>query len=118
VGSLINAKCSCGFSMDFAAGGGFTSFKTLCAAPAVCNECHEFIISNYIEIKPKCPKGHKNVIFYNDLSLQMPSSKPIGSVFSWNIGERKPVFELGNQPYYCPKCKKFELYFSNIGNWD
>jgi hypothetical protein len=118
MGSILIARCKCGFSQQFGAGGGFQSFETFCAAPAVCQDCQSFTVTNYLDPNAKCPKGHTNIVFYNDPQLSKPKTATSPQVFSWNIKGPRPSLELKTGPYYCPACKKFALKFEMGGCWD
>ncbi|MGD0783653.1 MAG: hypothetical protein ABSA30_12415, partial [Candidatus Aminicenantales bacterium] len=53
-GTLLKARCPCGYHFEFMAGGGRANFKTLCAAPAYCPACKKLEILNYLDDGPQC----------------------------------------------------------------
>jgi hypothetical protein len=56
-GSLIQAKCGCGFaSKEFPQGGGFGNFMVVDMEPAYCGKCRELVVLNYKEPHPRCPQ--------------------------------------------------------------
>ena len=101
MGSILAAKCSCGFEYDWInAGGGMLNFHEVCYAPALCKECNIFVVKNYLQMFCKCPQCKKKVLFYNDPSLQKEPLKVVDeteeydSIFYWNISDEDKPFIL------------------------
>ncbi len=117
MGSILRGICKCGFDTDtFFAGGGFHDSETKCSAPAVCRNCKEFLVKNYLKKYSKCPVCRKKVTFYNSPSLQIESSQTGSNncniVFSWDD------FCLPGTLYWCPKCKEMRMKFIFAGRFD
>ncbi|MEN6622335.1 MAG: hypothetical protein ABFD50_12375 [Smithella sp.] len=94
------------------------NFETTCLAPAVCKECDEFFIANYIDAENSlvCPKCAKKALFYNDQSIRgVEVSTRL--IFQWRL-TKDTSFDLPDTKYYCPKCKTYELKFKEVGLWD
>jgi uncharacterized protein YbaR (Trm112 family) len=75
---------------------------------------------NLLDKSACCPKCKGPVTYYNDPSLQEEidlSKKEYEPIFSWSISDTED-FVLPRTKYYCPKCKKMELEFSDVGCWD
>jgi len=118
MGSILQAKCSCGFNSEgLFVGGGFRNFLKVCSAPALCKRCSAIVVLNYLKKKNKCPSCKSEVIFYNDFSLQRKTKKEY-PLFDWNIGEDEGSFILPDTKYYCPKCNKLKMKFIRSGSWD
>ena len=121
MGSILQASCSCGFRMPrIGVGGGMMDFEDTCMAPAICKKCDNFLVLNLLNKSACCPKCKNKVIYYNDPSLQEEtdlSKAKHEHIFSWYISEKKS-FVLPPTKYYCPKCKKMELEFRDVGCWD
>jgi Zn finger protein HypA/HybF involved in hydrogenase expression len=121
MGEIIEARCSCGFQPGaIFAGGGFSNFETVCAAPAICLHCTEFLVENYKAEFSRCPKCHRNVTFYNDPKVQATDEEPANDqpVFEWFAGDDKGAFLLPDTRYLCPKCGNITLRFYDVGSWD
>src|SRR5512139_2921269 len=118
MGSMIEGRCSCGFeSGTIFAGGGFNNFKEVCAAPALCMKCMQFVVENYYDKDSKCPTCQQKVTFYNDPILQAPryelkdvrlSEVPpehvtpqelVRDVFTWRSEEDERTFRLPDIQY-------------------
>ena len=119
MGTIIKAICNCGFkSEDVFAGGGFSNFRTICLAPALCLNCKTFVVKNYLNKYSRCPVCRKKVTFYNNPILQVSTvDLDKESIFSWHTKE-KEEFLLPDTLYLCPKCEQIRLKFVWIGNWD
>ena len=72
MGSMIQAKCECGFdSGTIVAGGGFMNFRSMGMEPALCQHCKRLVMRDYKTKSSRCPECHKKVTFYNDPKLQI-----------------------------------------------
>lgn len=137
MGTIIEARCACGFeSGRIYAGGGFQNFKEVCAAPALCMSCMQLVVKNCYDKDSKCPACGKRVTFYNDPKLQAPNDEIkhlkqsrlpleriiaqelVRDVFDWGRLEDEFRFRLPNIQYLCPKCGKMTMKFLNVGDWD
>ena len=125
MGSILAAKCSCGFEYDWInAGGGMLDFHEVCNVPALCRNCNILVVKNYLHKFCRCPQCRKKVIFYTDPSLQKDPLEVVdetgedNSLFYWNINyDDKPCI-LPNTKYLCPLCGKFDMIFEDVGCWD
>jgi DNA-directed RNA polymerase subunit M/transcription elongation factor TFIIS len=124
MGSIIKAVCGCGFeSENIFAGGGFMNFMTNLTAPALCQKCQSFLVSNYLDKGSKCSKCGGTLLFYNDPSLQIVNANDASSeheqdVFSWRHPDKGREFRLIDTLYLCPKCKEMKMKFIGVGCWD
>jgi Zn finger protein HypA/HybF involved in hydrogenase expression len=118
MGSMIHAKCECGFhAEDMLVGGGMMDFKTKCNVPILCKNCGILFVGNIIARKYlRCPKCRRKAIPYSDVSLQGEErgSAPIFNCWLGNSGG----FTLPDTNYYCPKCKQKRMRFLFAGSWD
>ena len=141
MGSLLQAKCSCEFEIDFlAVGGGMADRGAICNVPYYCDHCE---IVDTINIKKKnhnysseteedssssrngwdikkdikCKKCRRKVQYYGEMREDTFFQDGDKYVFDWNTNSNKRYF-LQDELYYCPKCKKADLRFYSAGNWD
>ena len=115
MGSMIQAKCECGFdSGTIVAGGGFMNFRSMGMEPALCQHCKRLVMRDYKTKSSRCPECHKKVTFYNDLKLQRPNEKQRrkSNVYEWE------EFVLPDGEYLCPKCGRMAMRFKVVGHWD
>ena len=121
MGSILRAKCSCGFdSGELLVGGGFHDFMTVCEIPCYCDHCGILLLVNVknetgIKKYNKCPKCMRKVKYYGEISDGLIEN--YDEVFDWNINDDKSYL-LKEGPHYCPKCKKENLIFFNVACWD
>lgn len=123
MGSLLQAKCECGFESKLIyAGGGFFIFKETLKAPALCTNCYTFTIRNYLKKYNYCNKCRSKIIFYNDKKLwkdKNASQDELDSIFWWGIDFlNDKAFVLPNTLYVCPKCREYKMKFYPCGLWD
>lgn len=118
-GIIVAGQCDCGYSSSkMFIFGGMKNFKTYCAFPALCKDCHKVVMINLMDSPFRCKicQGTK-VIPYNDQRLY----KKLGDrmIATWNTSGRvKPEPFLTNGDYLCPVCNKYNLHFSDAGRWD
>ncbi len=112
MGSIISAKCNCGFEKEMFLGGGMQNFTTYCNFPVYCEECRILFESNLFDKEIFCPKckGTKTIP-YDKKCLQRGTP-----IFEWNIGDKTLTLTDGN--YLCPKCGSFTMGFVDIGCFD
>ena len=121
MGSALNAKCPCGFSVEeLAVGGGMMNFQTYCGAPALCEACADMVEVNYLADQPACPNCKGAITFYNAPRLRRKTrrgSQRPPPVFSWELG--KGSFKLPDTEYRCPRCGEVKMRFFDAGIcWD
>ena len=119
MGGILRAKCDCGFeSENIFAGGGMENHASIDMEPALCIDCHLFLVKNHYKKYARCPKCNKKVIFYDDPRLRIRSDntkKEDSHTFrEWQWGG----FKLPNSKYLCPKCGRMHLTFYVEGCWD
>ena len=120
--SLIQARCAdCGLDESLGVGGGFSSFTTVAAAPAGCDECHRLVTVNAKLTPPyRCPtsrcSGSPTII--GDIvgpSVDLPGP----TVFDWLVDDDAGTrYVLRDAPYRCPVCGGPHLTFAMAGFWD
>ena len=123
MGSMLISQCKCGFESDcLSVGGGMMLYlHEKCWIPCFCDEC-ELVMSINILTKEgkkgyyRCTKCKKRVKYYGEIG-EYTFEYQDGYIFDWGINIEKRYF-LQNKLYYCPKCKKENLQFHSIGNWD
>ena len=122
MGNIFRGLCQCGFDTnEIFVGGGFVNFMDTCNAPAICPHCNEFLIRNYMKKNAaRCPGCHSIVTFYDDPSLQRPSTgtDEYDYLFIWRIADKDEFFKLPDTKYLCPKCRNMTLRFEDKGCWD
>jgi hypothetical protein len=121
MGNVLRGRCACGFDTgDIFAGGGFITYADKCNAPAVCLDCSEFLVRNYLQKETTvCPGCHGKLTFYDDPSL-FTSPQQIegdGFLFTWKLANKDGHFRLPRAEFLCPKCKKMTLMFEDHGSW-
>ena len=122
MGSMLISQCKCGYESDcLSVGGGMMDFNEKCWTPCYCDEC-ELVMSINILTKEgkkgyyRCTKCKKRVKYYGEIGEDTFEYQD-GFIFDWRINFEKS-YSLKNKLYYCPKCKKENLQFHSIGNWD
>ena len=97
MGSILQAKCSCGFtSKEMHVGCGEMSAHAY--VPVACSNCKNMWVKNMSKKIHPCNKCGSDLLFYNDLSLE---------------GIKSPKMK-----YRCPSCGKIEMEFEMHGLWD
>lgn len=114
MGSMIQAKCVCGYSSKsiFQGSGMIETIKDM--EPAYCKKCRKLIVLNYNEVKPRCSKCHSEVKFYNDPALQNSSANQTKENHNIQRGD----FFLIEGDYLCPHCGEMKMKFYDVVNWD
>ena len=116
MGDILQAICECGFkSNNLYLGGGFLDMGELCNAPYYCDNCETIGTVNINKII-KCEKCSKSVQYYGEIGKD-DFEIPEDVIFDWSVNHTTRYF-LKDKFYYCPKCKKINLKFIPIGNWD
>ena len=72
MGSVLVAKCKCGFESDYInAGGGMLDSQTNCTMPAVCTTCSILFEENIMTDQPiRCPQCRSEAsLYHSDPSL-------------------------------------------------
>jgi len=88
LGSILQAKCSCGFdSGELCLGGGRLTFETNCAFPCNCSSCGHLSTPNLFESDNVCGEcGKPGSTPYDDDVMVHPDSRvveqPIGPVMT------------------------------------
>lgn len=106
MGSIINAKCICGYkTKDLYFGAGMEDFKTECSVPALQNGSAQIEMKNY-------KKKHllAEYIFYTDsLFTELIDSSKTINFFNVKIHQENNL---------CPKCKNYTMSFIDVGCFD
>ena len=113
MGSIIKGSCqNCGYeTKNLYYGGGFANFKTCCNYPVLDKDKNEVGMANIMN-KEEVVKQNPNLVFYDDETLSDEKSQNRDSYHQWGD------YKLCRQGNLCPKCNKFTLGFSPVGNWD
>ncbi len=119
MGSIVIAKCGCGFERQMYLGGGMRNFETYCAFPVYCGKCRTFFEANLYQKEIACPAcgEAKDVFAYDDGLIGKQRGARV--VFRWAtehaIGRD---LVLTDGAYLCPQCGQFALSFAMAGYWD
>jgi ribosomal protein S27AE len=115
MGTIIEAKCICGFTNEMFLGGGKLSFQTYAAFPYYCKSCKSLFVENFLAENKSCKKCSSTDIlpYYDDTLRSHASNKEI---FGWNVD--KFTLKLTDDKYLCPKCGEYSLIFTPVGYWD
>ena len=120
---MLQSQCKCGFESDcLSVGGGMMLYlHEKCWTPCYCDECELVMTINILTKEGKkgyyrCTKCRKRVKSYGEVGEDTFENQD-GYIFDWRINFEKS-YSLKNKLYYCPKCKKENLQFHSIGNWD
>jgi hypothetical protein len=117
MGSIIKARCDCGFSQaELYLGGGMRTFQEECLFPVLCMKCHSLSIANLLEKDICCPKCDESDVKPYDLPALSDRKGKI--IFEWNTDRIGRTLTLTEGEYLCPKCGKFSMHFYEVGNWD
>jgi len=121
MGNKLRGRCECGFDTgEIFAGAGFISHTDVCNAPAVCLDCGEFLVRDYLKRDASlCPGCHEKLTFYDDPSLYTlpPGVEGNGCLFAWKLANSDGHFRLPRASFLCPKCRKMTLVFEDHGTW-
>jgi len=124
VGSVLVAKCQCGFESDsIHAGGGMFDHDTNCTMPAVCTTCSILFEENIMTDQPiRCPQCRSETpLYHSDPSLGSKEQSH-NTVFDWNFTGNNSHWDsvyLWDTKYYCPECKTIDMRFIHGGiMWD
>ena len=76
MGSLVEAKCSCGYTANGSVGGLRCNYLDVCSFPFLCKDCDEMVRGNLYEYRNRCPAcGGANMISYEAPELFKGSAK-------------------------------------------
>ena len=118
MGSLVSAKCKCGFTADTSVGGGRRNFGAVCEFPCLCTECQSLVTVNLLTGNWICPScGSSSILAYDTPSLSDQSSDVESA--AWDISDklgRRLI--LTRSQYLCPHCTKKTLRFELSGLFD
>ena len=135
MGSMLISQCKCGFESDFLfVGGGMVDFKYSCEIPFHCDDCELVFLRDILKVEIDdniicytptriknynlCPKCHKKVHYYGEIGEDTFEDDGVNHIFDWGLGDLDNRYFLKEQSHYCPKCKKENLEFHSVGNWD
>jgi len=129
MGSVLQAKCSCGFESDeLFLGGGMMDMGAICNIPYYCDHCEIVGTINILkkntdellhrELKKdiKCKKCRRKIQYYGEISEDNFESQE-DYAFDWSFGFDKRYL-LHDKLYHCPKCKKEKMKFYMTACWD
>ena len=105
MGTILKAKCECGYENEKIYLGSGLEDIGVCYFPALKNG------SSLIEMKDiRKKQNHLEYIFYND-NLLYNSGDSEGIYNAWE-------FKLKQEHNFCPKCKKYDMSFIYLGQYD
>ncbi len=110
MGTLLKAKCKCGFERDEILDG--SGWNGPGEDPAVCLRCNKFFVYRCDDGERFCQYCGHLVKWY----LHTNSKELMGETVTYESEEeyyKKPAVV-----YYCPECGERELGFFAVGNWD
>ena len=103
MGSIYQAKCSCGFQQSTTVGGSRSNFQNDSKFPFYCKTCG-LVDVNICQSKLRCPTC-------NSRKLKVYGKPPI-SPKAFEIRELSwDSYSAGARDHLCPQCKKHSLYF-------
>ena len=98
MGSVIKAKCPCGYvSGDLFEGCGMAGPET-CRNLARCDHCQEIVLIRSSSVRPRCPKCRHKVQVITIDNQRTFDSKP--------------------EKFECPQCRKTSMRLKEVGLWD
>ena len=111
MGTIITAKCNCGFDTgEMYLGGGMVSHTRVNAFPNYCKDCKSLFVANMYNETIICNKcKSSNTVPYNNADVV----KNLDEI-SFTLGE----FRLSAKNSLCPECNQFSLEFVFDGMWD
>jgi hypothetical protein len=118
LGTVLLAKCACGFEVETTVGAGRFTHRTICNFPCMCKRCQNMVTANLLASPPVCPDcGSTDIVPYDQPEL-IGALGPLTQA-SWSVRDslgRDLV--LTNGRYRCPKCADMSLSFSATGLFD
>lgn len=117
MGSMLYARCKCGYTNSVLLGGGMSNFTYFCGLPFYCENCKTMFAGNAYDEEAECSDcGSKKVIPYDDDRVCRVKGEIVGS-WSTKVKPGKDL-ELSDGQYLCPACGKFDLKFESYGLFD
>jgi len=120
MGGIYRAECKCGYR----SGELFLQFGIVYAdrffVPALCRECREIVVVNYIENPGTCPTCSKKIVLFDELSAGEDDHpvKQGEALLSYYNDKDLRDFIMWDTYYLCPKCGECRLVFEWVGYWD
>ena len=112
MGSVLRARCECGYEKDATVGSNMSMQDTY--FPAYCQSCHDIVdalLHRTDKTKCNCRQCHgTKVIFYSeDCLIGERGEKMRGG--SWQPWTNSWALQITDGTYYCPKCGQDRLRF-------
>ena len=112
MGSIVETSCPCGFSMEnLFVGGGMGNYDVFNGVVALCLECNEIAVANYMEEKPTCSTCGGTLAFY---LTPTPAAKEAGK----SPQECSSWPDTDMHGCLCPSCGRMAMEFRAAGCWD
>ena len=113
MGTILYAKCKCGYEKDnIYVGGGMSNFRTYNPFPHYCQDCKIMFEANLYDEQISCTEcGSSNIVPYDDPSVcntdeSIPRSRST------------KVWVLTDGECLCPNCGEMTLKFETVMNYD
>ncbi len=110
MGSMVKAKCPCGFQKGVRIGGGMLTFLTESVFPHYCKRCG-LVEVNICERKKRCPTCSSSRVYAYGSSRVSPHDNGDRTI-AWQ------EYAASASQHFCPSCKKYHLNFEEIGSFD
>lgn len=112
MGSILLAKCPCGYEQDdLLLGCTRSSAEWLLSMPALCESCKIVTAVNLQDPKARCPECAGAAVPYSDANMKRPEDQGSPPSFFENDLDE-------SHRYRCPRCAEVTMVFSTYMNVD
>ncbi len=120
MGSVLTARCECGYNKLLKVGYAMLSMGKSCYFPFYCQKCAIIFEGNYLKSQENCPKCRsKKVIPFDHSDLQkVKGTKVLFYIYLFDQHQDKEGINDGF--YFCPICCNYTLQFveDQYMDWD
>jgi hypothetical protein len=112
MGSMMVARCACGYESELLLiGGGMLDFQDVCGWPAWCASCFEVVTVDAMPASPECGRCGSPVVPYGDVDHDVDR-------FDWRTPDGR-CFVMAEGPVHpCRICATDRLEFEHAGLFD